>query len=177
MLNSVSRSLSEVGLTPSHFGVFSRRPLNAPAITRKRQLHAHAEACALRHGARRAPSPDTVERGLQLPRRPGRASQARSPDLNQPELFLPLPLHERLELCGEPALLYQAPRFVMRRLHDVAIAHQVAGAKLRKSRLTGAEDIARSAQFEVALGDDEPVACLRHRLQALACVVAPRRLI
>src|SRR6476646_11069969 len=34
MLNSVSRSLSDVGRTPSQVGAFSRRPFNVPAITR-----------------------------------------------------------------------------------------------------------------------------------------------
>src|SRR5437868_4386086 len=34
ILNSVSRSLSEVGRSPSHVGGFRRRPFNAPAITR-----------------------------------------------------------------------------------------------------------------------------------------------
>src|SRR5262245_36928022 len=34
MLNSVSRSLSDVGLSPSHVGASSRRPLYEPAITR-----------------------------------------------------------------------------------------------------------------------------------------------
>src|SRR4051812_49634663 len=34
MLNSVSRSLSEVGRSPSHVGALRRRPLSVPAITR-----------------------------------------------------------------------------------------------------------------------------------------------
>ena len=34
MLNSVSRSLSELGRSPAHVGALRRRPLNAPAITR-----------------------------------------------------------------------------------------------------------------------------------------------
>src|SRR5687768_17317877 len=34
MLKSVSRSLSEVGRSPSQVGAFSRRPLKRPAITR-----------------------------------------------------------------------------------------------------------------------------------------------
>src|SRR5687768_16801811 len=32
MLKSVSRSLSEVGRSPSHVGAFRRRPLNVPAM-------------------------------------------------------------------------------------------------------------------------------------------------
>src|SRR5262252_1133318 len=36
MLNSVSRSLSDVGRKPSHVGAFRRRPLSVPAITRTR---------------------------------------------------------------------------------------------------------------------------------------------
>src|SRR4051812_49802949 len=34
MLNSVSRSLSDVGRSPSHDGALRRRPLYVPAITR-----------------------------------------------------------------------------------------------------------------------------------------------
>src|SRR5262245_47725586 len=34
ILNSVSRTLSDVGRRPSHLGVLSRRPFNEPAITR-----------------------------------------------------------------------------------------------------------------------------------------------
>src|SRR3954463_2485677 len=34
MLNSVSRSLSEGGRSPSHVGALRRRPLSVPAITR-----------------------------------------------------------------------------------------------------------------------------------------------
>src|SRR5262245_62633673 len=34
ILNSVARSLSDVGRRPSHVGVLSRRPFNEPAITR-----------------------------------------------------------------------------------------------------------------------------------------------
>ena len=33
-LNSVSRSLSDVGLSPSHVGAASRRPFNVPAMMR-----------------------------------------------------------------------------------------------------------------------------------------------
>src|SRR5438874_10954543 len=34
MLNNVSRSLSDVGRSPSHDGAFSRRPFSVPAMTR-----------------------------------------------------------------------------------------------------------------------------------------------
>src|SRR3712207_8770727 len=44
------------------------------------------------------------------------------------------------------------------RLHDVAIAHEVAGAELGQPRLPGAEEVPWPAQLEIALGDHEPVA-------------------
>ena len=46
MLNKVSRSLSEVGRRPSHFGAFSVRPLFVPAMI---LMQAVRLATAVRH--------------------------------------------------------------------------------------------------------------------------------
>src|SRR5262245_41849641 len=50
-LNNVSRSLSDVGRSPSHVGDFSRRPLSAPAMTRMngRQRHVATDATKIRN--------------------------------------------------------------------------------------------------------------------------------
>ncbi len=76
----------------------------------------------------------------------------------------------------ETALDQQA-RFAVGLLHDVAVAHQIAGAELRQTRLPRAEEVAGTAQLEVAFGDDEAVVGLGHRAQPFARVVAPRRLV
>src|SRR5258705_13116986 len=156
ILNSVSRSLSDVGRRPSHVGALRRRPLNRPAITRI--------ACE--------------------PRRPAgwraqRAFVAIPPlsNLYQPELLLPALLHELQELARQPALVHERPRLAVRGLHDVAVPHQVARAQLRQPRLPRAEEVARPAQLEVALRDRKAVAGRGQRLQPLSRVIGPRRLI
>ena len=102
------------------------------AITRTTSTPAHAEACA-------------YEPRAQL-----------IPDLDQSELLLPPLLHEGPELLGQAALLHQTTGLVMCRLHDVAIANQVARPQLRKPGLTRAEHVSRAAQLEVAFGDQKP---------------------
>src|SRR4026207_2550312 len=77
ILNSVSRNLSDVGRTPSHFGVFSRRPLNSPAMTRKLNSQ--------------FPIPNS--RAPSRVQRPATSDQ-RLTHLDQPELLLPSLLHE-----------------------------------------------------------------------------------
>src|SRR5262245_17276318 len=97
--------------------------------------------------------------------------------LYQAELLLPALLHELQELDRKPAFLDERPCLAVRGLHDVAVAHEVAGAQLGQPGLPRPEEISRPAQLEVALRDREAVARRGHRLQPLARVIGPGRLI
>src|SRR6185503_10989206 len=110
-------------------------------------------------------------------RRPAIIRMAASPDFDQSELLVPLLCEERVQLRCERPALHERPRLMMGQLHDVAIANEIAGAQLRKSRLPRAEEISGAAQLEIAFRNHEAVGGGRHRFQALARIVGPRRLI
>src|ERR1041384_960586 len=142
MLKSVSRSLSDVGRRPGQSGLFKRRPLYRPPITRiNHEVHEGRE-------------------GLET-----QTWLWPLTNFNQSKLILPALLHELQELARQAAGVHERARFPMRRFHHVAVAHEIAGSQLRQPRLPGAEEVARPAQLEIALGDHESIARLRHRLQ------------
>src|SRR5688572_17865052 len=149
MLNNVSRSLSDVGRSPCHLGVFNVRPLCVPAMMR-----------IVRPTGQRDNGPT------------GQPSSSLA-DRNQAELPLPHVLYIRLLRWRQRAILDAGARLFEGALEQIGVAHQVAGAQHRHAVLPRAEEVARPAQPQVALGDDEAVAGLGHRLQALARIVAP----
>src|SRR4029453_12154877 len=179
MLNNVSRSLSDVGRNPSQVGAFRRRPLRRPAIMRtaastpKSQLPTpnHSQFPIVHNAIHWELVVGSVwELGVVL-------WELTSADLNQSELILPLLRDERVQLRCERPALHERPRLMMGQLHDVAIADEIAGAQLRESRLPRAEEISGAAQLEIAFRNHEAIGGGRHRLQALARIVGPRRLI
>jgi hypothetical protein len=54
-------------------------------------------------------------------------------NFNQSELILPSLLNESQQIAGQTAFLNERPRLVVRRFHDVAVAHEIAGAQLRQT--------------------------------------------
>ena len=52
--------------------------------------------------------------------------------LDQSKLILPSLLHELQELAREAAFLDERTRLAMCGLHDVAVAHEIAGPQLRQ---------------------------------------------
>ena len=61
--------------------------------------------------------------------------------------------------------------FVPRRLHQLMIAQEIADTERGRAGLSGAEDITRTPQLQVLLGDHESVGGLSHHLQPLARLV------
>src|SRR5258706_9243277 len=100
-----------------------------------------------------------------------------SSNLDESELFLPLLLHEREQISGQPAFVDEPPCLTVRGLHDVPVANQIACSQRRQTRLARAEEISRTAELEVAFRDRKSIARPRHRLEPLASVIGPRRLV
>src|SRR5580765_2041590 len=162
-LNSVSRSLSDVGRPPSQVGESRRRPFRVPAITR-------------------------IESDYLVMRRFGDISPDRSPshqfaeltdslDLYQPESLLPALEHLRQRLSRRRGGFEPRVRFDFRAIEDRAIANEIDRSERRHARLARAEEVAWPAQREIALRNFEAVGRLRHRAQALTGLVGERRLI
>src|SRR5471030_1725367 len=152
MLNSVSRSLSDVGRTPSHVGAFRRLPLSVPAITR-------IDDARLKPSRYTPPAPPDL------------------PDLNQLESLLPARqqlVHTRgvRHRRGEPAR-----RLALRGIQHVAVADEIDHPKGRHAGLARPEKIAGPAQPQIALRDFEAVGRVGHRLQALPRFFGERVLI
>src|SRR5258706_7941280 len=147
MLKSVSRSLSDVGRSPSHVGAFSRLPFSVPAITRI---------------FRSLPAPPDLP-GL--------------PDLDQFEALLPIGkklldrVRRRRERLEPPA------RLLLREHQHLVIANQINHAERRYAGLSRPEEISGAAQPQIALGDLESVRSVRHGLQSLARFLGERRLV
>src|SRR5438309_12048126 len=132
MLNSVSRSLSDVGRSPSQVGAFSRRPFSDPAMTRISLPD--------------LPAPPDLPGPLALPDLPAPPDL---PHLDQLEALLPVNdqfLHGagRRDRSIEPARSFR-----MRRRQEIAIADEIDQAKRRHAGLTRAEEISRPAQLEI----------------------------
>ena len=138
MAKTVSFSRSDVGRSPGHVGAARRRPLYSPAITR---------IASPAHGP---PSDRLRAHPTDAPGRTGRDQLRRASATSAP-------VAARASSAGPPSRAGL--------LHDRPIAHQIAGAQRRHARLPGAEHVARPAQLEVALGDDEPVGGLHQRAQ------------
>src|SRR4051794_20610039 len=60
-------------------------------------------------------------------------------------------------LDRDEILLQERLRGGLHGREQVRIAHQIGHAHVRQARLTSAEQLAGSAQFEIATGDDEAV--------------------
>src|SRR5438105_6140734 len=177
MLNSVSRSLSDVGRTPSHAGALRRRPLSVPAITRNAIWPSigDPERSPYLCDPPDPPNPLATRKGspylCDLPDPPDLS------DLDQPETLLPRE-QQPVEACGFGRRAREiARRFPMRHVEHLAIADEIDHAEGRHAGLPRAEEIARSAQREIALRDLEAVGRVGHRLQPPARVVCERRLI
>src|SRR5688500_18104524 len=162
-LKSVSRRRSEVGRSPAHEGDARRRPLRCPAMIRT--------LARLRLGGDKHEGSASLEQYL-LARPPG----GRLANLDETELRVPLVADDGRQRRRQPCLDLP-PRLPVGYFQDVAVAYEVPGAELRQPRLPRAEEVARSTQLEIALGNREAVVRLGHRPQPLARVVAPRRLI
>src|SRR5690606_8784770 len=78
---------------------------------------------------------------------------------------------------GVGLLAQQALADAVHLRQQVGVAHQVGHAERRQAGLARAQQFARSAQFQVLLGDHETVAGLAHRLQPLARHLRQRRLV
>src|SRR4029453_5894315 len=156
-LKSVSRSLSDVGPSPSHAGVCSVRPLCAPAMTRIKP----SPTCRLR--ARR-----------ELKVGPARSTL---PNANQTEPLLPTRADERGKCLGLRRIFERQDRFATCLLHQLMIAQQVADAKRRHARLPRAEEVAGAAKLEGPLVDLKAIGRLGQRLQPIAPLIAQWRLI
>ena len=63
-------------------------------------------------------------------------------------------------------------RLAPRLLHQLMIAQEVADAERRHAGLARAEEIARAALLEIALGDHEPVGGVGQRLEPIASLIA-----
>ena len=99
-----------------------------------------------------------------LPRRSGETRRAADPALD-----------DGLGLGGIP--LQQLIAGSMNRRQQRGIAHQVGHAERGDTGLSRAQQLARSAQFEVLLGDHEAVGGLAHHVQALPRQLRKRRLV
>ena len=96
---------------------------------------------------------------------------------DQTKLLFPLLLHELQQVPSQTAFRNDAARLTMRILHDIAVSHEIARPQSWKTRLPRAEEVARSAQFEIALGDHKAVGGRSHGFEPLTRLVGPRRLI
>src|SRR6266508_4647359 len=149
MLNSVSRSLSDVGRSPSHVGAFSRRPLSDPAITRI----AYARLKPSRSDSRDLPDlPDPHD----------------LPDLYELEPLRPVREQPADRRRRRPRLLEPPRRLALRDFEQLVVAHEIDHAERRHARLARPEEIARTAQPQIALRDFEAVRRVGHRLEPLA---------
>jgi hypothetical protein len=61
--------------------------------------------------------------------------------------------------------------------HQLGITHKICYAVVRESRLSGAEQLARTTQFEVALRNDETIIGIAQDRKAIAREPAKRRLV
>src|SRR5262245_22834281 len=75
-------------------------------------------------------------------------------------------LLQRFAVAARARLLREAEGLAARRLHQLAVAQQVGGSEARQAPLPRAEDVARAAQLEVALGHQEPVARAHQYVEA-----------
>src|SRR3954470_2697754 len=78
----------------------------------------------------------------------GSALMRPSANFDEPELLLPLLLHEGHQLAGQAAGLHHLAGFAMGVLHDLAVTHQIAGAELRQAGLARPEKVAGPPQLE-----------------------------
>src|SRR5476649_2631012 len=155
MLNSVSRSLSDVGRSPSHVGAFSRRPFNEPAITRIRFAR-------LKGSRSYGPAPPAPHA---------------SSNLDELEALFPA-RQELVHARGVGQRLRKPARgLLLRRVQHLAIADEIDHPERRQAGLARAEEIAGAAQPEIALRDLEAVGRVGHRLQPLARLVGERVLV
>src|SRR5438445_12742683 len=140
MLNSVSRSLSDVGLSPSHVGAFRRRPFNDPAITRI----IAARLKPSRYTSRSLPDPPDL---------PDPSDPPDLPDLNELEALLPA--GQQLVDAGgaRRERLKPARRLALRRVQHVAVTHEIDHAECRDAGLPRPDEIARAPQPQIPLRD------------------------
>src|SRR5262245_41588248 len=174
MLNNVSRSLSDVGRTPSHVGVFKRRPFNEPAITR---ISDAAGTTKTRRREGRTKNPlykrsfvrSSWFRGFVIP--------VPSSDLDQLEALFPAG-EQLVEAGGRGVRGLEPPRrLALRDIQELAVANQIDHAERWDAGLSRTEKISRPAQPQIALRDLEAIGRLGHRFQPLARVVGERVLI
>src|SRR5437773_1891278 len=148
-LNSVSRSLSEVGRSSSQVGVFSRRPLSEPAITRilgnlelgiwnlecVRNLECGRECQTWNAGANSK---------FQIPN--SKLLDLALPDLDKFEPILPR-LQQLPDLRrGRGRPVEPSDRFAPGDLEQFAIPHEIDHPERRQAGLPRPEEITRAAE-------------------------------
>src|SRR6185503_11917112 len=69
-------------------------------------------------------------------------------------------------LDGGKILFQKGFRNGLHRREQVGVAHQVGDSQIRQARLTGAEQLARTPQFEIAPGDFEAIVGLADGLES-----------
>ena len=89
-----------------------------------------------------------------------------SPDTHQPKPLFPTRAHDRRERGGLQRIVERGDRFAARGFEQLVVAQQIADPQSRQTRLPGAEEVARAAQLQVALGDLEAVGGLGQGLEA-----------
>src|SRR4030067_17615 len=112
-----------------------------------------------------------------------RCNQPAGPGIALQKRHVPRPAAERLETDGprsrisvEHARAFDSPRgdveqrLAPRVFHERVIAQKITDPQGRNARLPGAEEVAGTAQLEVALGNDEPVSGVGGRLYAARCL-------
>ena len=93
--------------------------------------------------------------------------RTRLPDPDQAESRRPVaPRGTSTSGAAAPPASSHADRLAPRVFHQRMIAQQIADAQRRQARLPRAEEIARPAQREVALGNHEAVGRLDERVEA-----------
>src|SRR5438445_7255380 len=149
MLNSVSRSLSDVGLSPSHVGAFRRRPFNDPAITRI----IAARLKPSRYTSRSLPDPPDQPDPPDPPDQLDPSDPPDLPDLNELEALLPA--GQQLVDAGgaRRERLKPARRLALRRVQHVAVTHEIDHAECRDAGLPRPDEIARAPQPQIPLRD------------------------
>src|SRR6266849_4178393 len=105
---------------------------------------------------------------------------AGKPDLPDFDQFEPLlPVRQQLIDAGgrRRGDLEPPGRLPVGRVHQLAVSDEIDQAECGDAGLSRPEEVARSAQLQITLGDLEPVGGLGQRLQPLARLVGQRRLI
>ena len=99
----------------------------------------------------------------------------RYPTPTRPNRCSQLARYKRRQRLGLAPVVERGDRLAPGLLHQLMIAQQIADAQRRHARLPRAEEIAGTAQREVALGDDEAVGRVGQRLEPLARLLGERR--